>query len=125
MLDSGIPHPGSKPERLAFPFAAAQEAIAALDAKIAALTSFRDGHGDAAADVRIGFEGAVREAFDQAFDDGMADIDRSLGELHADVDNLERLVARARREIEARDDDIAAWQQKADVYDGASSAARL
>ncbi len=117
MLDPGVPHPGPRPEPLVFPFAAAHHAIAAIEAKTESLRSFLSEHGDALAEARVGFEGSVREGFDQAMDDGLADTGNCLHQLEADLDDLEQLVAEARRRAEARDGEIAAWQHRMHAYD--------
>ncbi|MDP8930014.1 MAG: hypothetical protein M3O70_15960 [Actinomycetota bacterium] len=119
MLDADVPHPGAQPEPLAFPFAAAHHAIAAIEAKVESLTRFLNDHGDAVAEVRVGFEGSAREGFDQAMDDALADTGNCLRQLEADLADLEQLVAEARRRVEARDDEITAWQQKTQAYDAA------
>lgn len=119
MFDPGVPHPGLRPEPLQFPLAAARAAMAAIRAKIEDLASFRAGHGDAAAEARVGFEGRARQGFDRAFEDGMADIDHSRRQLEDDLDDLERLVAEAQRAIEARADEIVGWQQRLDAWNEA------
>lgn len=124
MLDAGIPSPGPQPEALEFPFEVAQRAMAALRAAIEDLGWFRDRHGEAATQARVGFEGQVRQGFDQALDDALAEANFWLGELEADLDELQRLVALARSRIEARNDAIAAWQQHRAAYDQAMDAAR-
>ncbi len=100
-----------------FPFTAADHAIAAIEAKIESLRSFLSEHGDALAEVRVGFEGSVREGFDQAMDDGLTDTGNCLHQLEADLDALEQLVAEARRRVEARDGEITAWQHRMHAYD--------
>ncbi len=67
----------------------------------------------------MGFEGRARDGFDRAFDDGMTDIDRKRRELEDDLDDLERLVAEARRAIEDRADEIVEWRQKLDACNDA------
>ena len=119
MFDPGVSHPGFRPEPLEFPFAAAQEALAAIRDKMEDLASFGAGHGEAAAEARVGFEGRAREGFDRALDDGMADVDRCRRQLDDDLEDLERLVAEARRAIEARADAIAGWEQQLDAWNDA------
>lgn len=120
MLDPGVLHPGPQPRPLEFPFAAAHSAIAAINAKIESLVWFRDGHGDSAADVRVGFEGSARDGFDQALGEALVDIDQIRRELETDLDALERLITEARHRIEARTEEIAAWQQKLIAYEAAA-----
>lgn len=117
MLDPGVPHPGPRPEPLVFPFAAAHHAIAAIEAKIESLRSFLSEHDDALAEVRVGFEGSVREGFDQAMGDRLAGTGDCLHQLEADLDDLEQLVAEARRRVEARDGEVTAWSHRMHAYD--------
>jgi hypothetical protein len=121
--DPGMVYPGPAPVPLRFPFAAAQRAIAAINAHIQAWEACLKTHVDAAAHARVGFEGQVREGFDQALDDAIIDIGYLLDALTDDVEQLQRLMYQAQARIESRNDDIAVWRAKMDAYNQAVDAA--
>ncbi len=81
-------------------------------------------HGDAAGHARVGFEGQVRDGFDQDLDDATADVGYWLGALEDDIEALARLIRTAEARIAAREDEIGAWGRQMSDYDDAADAQR-
>ncbi|MGH8903064.1 MAG: hypothetical protein ACRDYA_15680 [Egibacteraceae bacterium] len=117
-------YPGPAPVPLRFPFAAAHRAIAAIEAHIQAWEACLKTHTDAASHARVGFEGQVREGFDQALDDAVLDVGSVLDALVDDLEQLQRLVSQAHARIESRNHEIRTWRVKMDAYNEAVDAAQ-
>lgn len=116
------PPPGPRPPAFTFPFAAAQRLLAALQDAAGDLTGLAGVHRDAAADARVGFEGATRRNFDAALGDLLGALGNERGRLRADAATLAATVAQARTRQQATDDALAAWDQRQRAYRAALAA---
>lgn len=111
-----VPHLGSRPAELRFPFVEANALLWGLGEAGGDLAGFAHGQGEAAAQARVGFEGSARGRFDAAVDNLACIVQLLLRLLHEDAGEVERLILRARLAIEAREDEIACWEQAVADY---------
>jgi hypothetical protein len=103
---------GPRPEPLWFPFDAADGALDAMTNLCEKWQACVRTHEDAVVPARIDFEGRVRQEFDQNFNQAMDDIRNIEGLLQGDIDALGELIKHASRVIEARNQEIAEWDER-------------
>lgn len=111
MTDQRPPHPGTKPERLEFPFGPAQTALAAINDMAAQLGDLTQAIDQGVADLHAGaFEGEFSTWFTTTGDALMAQIEARISALETDADDLEALIAEARDAIRTRDTSRHHWE---------------
>ncbi|MGH8905302.1 MAG: hypothetical protein ACRD0K_01995 [Egibacteraceae bacterium] len=111
-----VPDPGPKPGLFEFPFAQGRAAINAIDDAVVDLRGLVGQHEAAAAYARVGFEGQVREQFDQIFNESMGAWEGKTAILEGQRDELEAALAEAQRRLQASEDAIAEWQQRHNAF---------
>jgi hypothetical protein len=103
---------GPRPEPLRFPDEAAKKARDAMTNLREKWQACLSTHVHIVVPARIDFEGRVRQEFDQRFDQAMDDIRLVSEMLDDDMAALGELIEQAQRAIEARNEEIAEWDER-------------
>jgi uncharacterized protein YukE len=120
-MAEGAPHPGARPLQFQFPFAEAEDALAAIADAIAELQSMVSVHDSAVVSARVNFEGQTRDGFDQGFEQLMAETDSGIQLLENQRSDLEDDIQTAHRRQADSLDAIEDWGQAMQRYREASA----
>jgi hypothetical protein len=116
-LPPPVPHPGSRPPDLVFPFAEARAALRAIEGEVDDLTGCARDHEHAAVEVCQGFEGRSRDAFDARLSQALAQLAVRRQQLADDADQLRHLLAEAARRDADRQREQQRWATRLREYE--------